>query len=1040
MRKLVLVWLIAQFTLSAFAGKRVTVAQLERLVAADHAKSDAKIAQHLYDLELTERLTADKLTALEAALPGPESRRSMVALADQAEFLDPPFAEIPNAAPPDPDAQRRMIAAAVDYAAKTMHQLPNLFATRDTIHFEDSPAVQKDLGEENVSGTFTPYQPLHPVSRSTVAVLYRDGQEVADAANSTQSSSSSLTSKGEFGPILATVLGDAPQGTLAWNHWEQGPGGLQAVFRFVVPRRDSHYQVEFCCIDDSVFRGFAGYHGELIIDPATGTILRLTLIADLAKADPIVKADIMVEYGPVELGSQTYICPVKSVSIFLAPEQLPGVTRITGRAGGISQRPTDVEHQDLHSAPLQTMLNEVVFNHYHLFRADAHILTADNASSTTSQLAERPGPSASPVSVPQQPALAEVNHADAAPAETDATAPPAPNTPVLSAPAPAPAVTPPAPEISIAKTTSLPDTPVAPGPPPSGSNFTLHVSTRLVDVGVAAYDKSGHPVTDLKPDDFEIDDNGRRQTVRFFTQAAAPSELQANASGPSGATPEQPAYSNRLAAVGSAQPPGTAAPAGSCTILLLDARSLAFADLSLARQQMLKFFAALPPTERVGFYVRISRGFKVLVEESRDHAALSSALRQWMPSAQDLARAQDEEQRNRQQFDEVHNPDDLQYVNGNLPGVGVAPGSSPTARQAATTVDPKLMNEGSNPSRDALILLVGVAAHLAGTPGHKNLVWVASDNVLADWTAQAAGSDRGRNTIDSFALRAQEALNDAHVSVYPLDASQLETGAIDPSLRNSNVELEAPVREVTPTASLGDAAPGARPGRITAEMQQNEHPIQIAIQQMAQATGGRIFRRSGNMVASLNSVIEDGRAAYLLSFAPNSPPDDQYHQLTVKVASRRGVTLRYRTGYLYSKEPATLKDRFEQAIWQPLDASEIAISAHPGAASSGAALTIRIAAADVSLTQQGDRWIGKLDIFLIERDDTGIHARVNGQSLVLRLKPATYQELLNNGITFDQFVGQKQGTGTLRIIVVDENSGRIGSITLPASILKAAAG
>jgi hypothetical protein len=59
---------------------------------------------------------------------------------------------------------------------------------------------------------------------------------------------------------------------------------------------------------------------------------------------------------------------------------------------------------------------------------------------------------------------------------------------------------------------------------------------------------------------------------------------------------------------------------------------------------------------------------------------------------------------------------------------------------------------------------------------------------------------------------------------------------------------------------------------------------------------------------------------------------------------------------------------------------------------------------------------------------------------VLRLKPATYQELLNNGITFDQFVGQKQGTGTLRIIVVDENSGRIGSITLPASILKAAAG
>ena len=223
------------------------------------------------------------------------------------------------------------------------------------------------------------------------------------------------------------------------------------------------------------------------------------------------------------------------------------------------------------------------------------------------------------------------------------------------------------------------------------------------------------------------------------------------------------------------------------------------------------------------------------------------------------------------------------------------------------------------------------------------------------------------------------------------------------------MELEEPVKEVTPKASLGDNAPGARPGRTTAAMQQDTHPIQIAIQQMAQATGGRIFRRSGNMVAALNSVIEDGRAAYLLSFAPDSPPDDQYHRLTVRVATRRGVTLRYRTGYLYAKEPATLKDRFEQAIWQPLDATEIAISAHPGAASSGAALTLRIAATDVSLTQQGDRWIGKLDIFLVQRDDTGIHARVNGQSLVLRLKPATWQKLLSDGIPFDQFVGAATG-------------------------------
>jgi hypothetical protein len=55
---------------------------------------------------------------------------------------------------------------------------------------------------------------------------------------------------------------------------------------------------------------------------------------------------------------------------------------------------------------------------------------------------------------------------------------------------------------------------------------------------------------------------------------------------------------------------------------------------------------------------------------------------------------------------------------------------------------------------------------------------------------------------------------------------------------------------------------------------------------------------------------------------------------------------------------------------------------------------------------------------------------------VLRLKPATYQKLLRDGIPFDEFVGKKQNSGTLRIIVVDEDSGRIGSITLPAAALR----
>jgi hypothetical protein len=52
------------------------------------------------------------------------------------------------------------------------------------------------------------------------------------------------------------------------------------------------------------------------------------------------------------------------------------------------------------------------------------------------------------------------------------------------------------------------------------------------------------------------------------------------------------------------------------------------------------------------------------------------------------------------------------------------------------------------------------------------------------------------------------------------------------------------------------------------------------------------------------------------------------------------------------------------------------------------------------------------------------------------LKPATYAKLLQEGIPFDQYIEKKPDAGSMRIIVVDENSGRMGSVTIPAAALR----
>jgi hypothetical protein len=210
------------------------------------------------------------------------------------------------------------------------------------------------------------------------------------------------------------------------------------------------------------------------------------------------------------------------------------------------------------------------------------------------------------------------------------------------------------------------------------------------------------------------------------------------------------------------------------------------------------------------------------------------------------------------------------------------------------------------------------------------------------------------------------------------------------------------------------------------------------VQQVAASTGGRVFARSSDTAAELNEVVSAGRGAYLLGFSPDTAADDRYHALTVKLTTRRGVTLRYRTGYFYAKELPTLKERFRQALWQPLDASDITFTALPVRASDGAVLYLHITTTDLGLELDNGVWADKLDIFLVQRDDAGSRARVTGKTLVLRFRPDTYQRILKEDVPFDQFIAKDATASSIRMIVVDENTGRMGSITLPVAALPAA--
>jgi len=373
MRKLAVLLFFVAVAIPALAVKRLTLKQLDQALADVGSKPDQEVARSLSGLELTERMSTQELMRWKSAMPGLQSRLALTALADASVFLSPPSEATTKTAPMDTDAQRQLLSLSSAYVEKAMRKLPNFFASQAVVTFEDTPGARN-------SGGVIVYKPLHYVNFVRADVLYRNGREVKETLTGELSekdqASSRLLFTGEFGPILNTVLADAQQGKLTWSHWEAGVSSQVAVFRYSVARGKSHCTVKILLPGS----GYAnqtrpGYHGEIAVDPISGTILRLTLIADLISDDPMSTANLIVEYGPVEIGGQAYICPIRSVTLVMAypqnaKESVAEVAQSAGGGHGGAQVFTS--NRDI---PPQTLLNDVAFERYHVLRSDARIIT-----------------------------------------------------------------------------------------------------------------------------------------------------------------------------------------------------------------------------------------------------------------------------------------------------------------------------------------------------------------------------------------------------------------------------------------------------------------------------------------------------------------------------------------------------------------------------------------------------------------------------------------------------------------------------------------
>ena len=357
---------------ATLAQTSVTLAQFEQQIQVLAQKKKGPTPEQLSHFQLTQRVSNARLAHWQSQCKGQLAWQTLIYLADVSSINELPDEDRPSAPPPDEAASVAILERAREYVRNMRPRLPNFSATRATTTFqiatlEQMKGQERQLQMMQFSGSRLGFRSLGAVAQirqlflegsDESLVTYRGGIELQTPSKAHGKrrplAPLSMTSAGEFGSILTLVDHDTVDGSIDWNHWEQGPAGLLAVYAFRVPAGRSHFKVSSPIVNMPGIpsEDYPAYHGEVAVDPDTGSVFRLAIIADPSASSPDLRittpAAIVVEYGSVEIGGKNYICPIHSIAI---------------------NQVIDSDQQ-----PPRTLVNDVTYSGYHLFRSEMRMV------------------------------------------------------------------------------------------------------------------------------------------------------------------------------------------------------------------------------------------------------------------------------------------------------------------------------------------------------------------------------------------------------------------------------------------------------------------------------------------------------------------------------------------------------------------------------------------------------------------------------------------------------------------------------------------
>lgn len=525
----------------------------------------------------------------------------------------------------------------------------------------------------------------------------------------------------------------------------------------------------------------------------------------------------------------------------------------------------------------------------------------------------------------------------------------------------------------------------------------IRVKTELIELRAVVTDKRGQPISDLKKEDFELTENGKRQEVGFFSAVRIPGRGEARrVENPATAVPNAPAGATRAAE----KPART-------VVLFVDTLHLSTQSLLFLKKSLRKFIDERLSDEDLTAIVTSAGSLGVVEQFTRNRQILRYAVDRL--GARPNARAS------------LFTPYIAAMVDrGDRDGLQVAraiyaaeehvPPDDPALTQLVEARARQILSEAAYTRRASLITLREVVQRMSDLPGQR-LVVLASDG----FTMFDQGGSFDTGDLQSVTSRAVR----SGVIIYSIDAKGLApSGFFDASLGNIPNDP-----------------------RISSFISAGERDLENGLNALAKDTGGEAFFNTNDTAGAMGRALDDNQVYYALAYYPaGEESEKKFRKITIRIKDHPEYVVRTQRGYLPAdlakkakeNEAKTPQQRFVDAILAPLPATAIGVAATADFIESVAdaaqvTVQIHIDGKTISYREENGRRRFETEIVTMIFNSDGKRVDLKSETIQGNLRPERAELAKQNGIIYLKRFQLKPGLYQVRIGVREAGGERVGT-------------